>query len=103
MGRKNVIQFEPPLLAAVHRPPAPVSPLPLAWESDSDSETKIDSKSWFELYDDEVVKARNALAELNDVLFPGHWSGEQHYCCIVVTKGREHNTPSISLSSRDNF
>ena len=65
MGRKNVIQFEPPLLAAVHRPPAPVSPLPLAWESDSDSETKIDSKSWFELYDDEVVKARNALAELN--------------------------------------
>ena len=37
----------------------------LAWESDSDSETKIDSKSWFELYDDEVVKARNAPAELN--------------------------------------
>ena len=43
-----------------------------AWESDSeDSEFNIHSKSFFELYEDEVAKARNALAELNDaMLFP---------------------------------
>ena len=43
-----------------------------AWESDSeDSEFNIHAKSFFELYEDEVAKARNALAELNDaMLFP---------------------------------
>jgi hypothetical protein len=45
-----------------------------AWDSEHDSEDSefnIDSKTFFELYQEEVGKARNALAELNDtMLFP---------------------------------